>query len=146
MRGDITKKVLRTLDRAAALLGRGTARAPHLTTGVRGEEEAYFHLRQLGYVMVARNFRSPRRKGEVDLIGWEGDTLCFVEVKTRRSLNFIPAEAAVDRDKQRELRIMAREYAHRLKQPPAYRFDVISVYLEGAAPQFRLIRNAFAAR
>jgi len=36
-----------------------------------GEEEAYFYLRKLGYVMVARNYRSARRQGEIDLIGWE---------------------------------------------------------------------------
>jgi hypothetical protein len=42
----------------------------HLRTGRRGEEEAYFYLRKLGYVMVARNFRTPNRRGEIDLIGW----------------------------------------------------------------------------
>ena len=42
----------------------------HLRTGRKGEEAAYFYLRKLGYVMVARNFRSPDRRGEIDLIGW----------------------------------------------------------------------------
>jgi putative endonuclease len=57
--------------------------AAHYKTGKRGEQAAYFHLRKLGYTMVARNFRSPRCKGEIDLIGWDKDVLCFVEVKTR---------------------------------------------------------------
>src|SRR5258706_14465191 len=47
--------------------------AAHHRTGKRGEEAAYFHLRTLGYTMVARNFRSPRCRGEIDLIGWEDD-------------------------------------------------------------------------
>ena len=60
--------------------------------------------------------RSARRKGEVDLIGWEGDTLCFIEVKTRSSREFRPAEASVDFEKQRELRIMSREYRRMIKR------------------------------
>ena len=55
----------------------------HQRVGVRGEEDAYFHLRSLGYVMVARNYRTARCRGEIDLIGWDQDVLCFVEVKTR---------------------------------------------------------------
>ncbi|HTN73002.1 MAG TPA: YraN family protein, partial [Methylomirabilota bacterium] len=69
----------------------------HLQTGRRGEEDAYFELRRHGYVLVARNFRSARCHGEIDLIGWEGDVLCFIEVKTRRSRDVKTAEAAVDR-------------------------------------------------
>jgi Uncharacterised protein family UPF0102 len=59
--------------------------AKHLLTGRRGEEAAYIYLRRYGYTMVARNFRSPNRRGEIDLIGWHNDILCFVEVKTRTS-------------------------------------------------------------
>jgi putative endonuclease len=145
MTGRITQRIVRTLDRAAILLGRAPARAAHLATGTRGEEDAYFHLRALGYVMVARNFRSAKRKGEVDLIGWDGDTLCFIEVKTRSKRDLVPAEAAVDLDKQRELRIMAREYRNRVKGDPPHRFDVVSVYYNVAngAPEFELIKDAF---
>ena len=84
---------LKSLDSAARLLP-VRRQAQHLVTGRRGEEEAYFYLRSLGYVMVARNFRSARRRGEIDLIGWEGDILCFIEVKTRSSHSVAPAEAA----------------------------------------------------
>jgi putative endonuclease len=145
MTGRITQRIVRTLDRAAILLGRAPARAAHLATGTRGEEDAYFHLRALGYVMVARNFRSAKRKGEVDLIGWDGDTLCFIEVKTRSKRDLVPAEAAVDLDKQRELRIMAREYRNRVKGDPPHRFDVVSVYYDAAneGPRFELIKDAF---
>ncbi len=75
MSGRLTRLAVRVLDRAAKLALRPPAGAPHLVTGRRWEEEAYFHLRRLGYVMVARNFRSPRQHGEVDLIGWEGEVL-----------------------------------------------------------------------
>jgi putative endonuclease len=136
------------LDRATLLLGRTDARARHLITGARGEEDAYFYLRTLGYVIVARNFRSAKRKGEVDLIGWEGGTLCFVEVKTRSRRDFIPAEAAVDHAKQHELRRMAREYMHRVPGDPQHRFDVVSVYYgdDPGAPEFELIRAAFGIK
>jgi putative endonuclease len=66
----------------------------HQRIGQRGEQDAYFHLRKLGYTMVVRNFRSPRRRGEIDLIGWEDDVLCFIEVKTRTSRDVKPPEAA----------------------------------------------------
>lgn len=92
----LTRFTIRVLDRIAdRVLGEG-GRPEHQKTGRRGEEEAYFHLRKLGYVMVARNYRSPRRRGEIDLVGWDGDVLCFVEVKTRTTHDVKPAEAAVN--------------------------------------------------
>src|SRR5438105_8874980 len=97
MSGALTRTLLKALDRMAPARG-----AAHLLTGRRGEEEAYFYLRQLGYVMVARNWRSPRRRGEIDLIGWDKDVLCFVEVKTRVERTLVPGEVAVDSEKQRE--------------------------------------------
>jgi len=118
----------------------------HQRTGRHGEEDAYFHLRKLGYVMVARNFRSPRRHGEIDLIGWDKDVLCFVEVKTRTTRDVKPAEAAVDRRKQRELAAVAHEYLHHLPPSCQFRFDVVSVYYENQSsqPAFELFQNAFS--
>ncbi|MGH9576228.1 MAG: YraN family protein, partial [Terriglobales bacterium] len=126
-------------------LYRAPASTESAATGRRGEEEAYFYLRQQGYVMVARNFRSPRRRGEVDLIGWDGDVLCFIEVKTRSSQEVMPAEAAVDREKQHDLAAVAREYLRRVAGQPPFRFDIVSVYVEGAeaAPAITLFKNAF---
>ncbi len=146
MSGRITKSLIGVLDATSSLLRRNRAgTAEHLTTGRYGEEEAYFYLRRNGYVMVARNYRSPRRRGEVDLIGWDGDVLCFVEVKTRTTRDVKPAEAAVDAPKQRELAAMAREYLHRMPAPPVHRFDVVSVYCEkrDAPPDITLFKNAF---
>ncbi|HEY1262648.1 MAG TPA: YraN family protein [Terriglobales bacterium] len=141
--GRLTQVTLHLLDRL--LLFPAPKQAAHLKTGQRGEEDAYFYLRRLGYIMVARNFRSPRRRGEIDLIGWDKDVLCFIEVKTRTSHDVKPAEAAVDRPKKRELSAVAREYLRHLPPECHCRFDVVSVYYEQAgAPQFELFQNAFA--
>jgi putative endonuclease len=143
----ITQAILRGLDRLAP---RGaTAKTPaHLLTGRRGEEDAYFHLRTKGYVIIARNFRTARHHGEIDLIGWDKDVLCFIEVKTRTTHDVKPAEAAVNRKKRRDLRVMIRYYLRTLPQrqfhaPPQWRFDVLSVYYENEeSPTFELFRNA----
>jgi putative endonuclease len=141
----LTRFAIRTMDRIADRILGQTDEPEHQRTGRRGEEEAYFQLRKLGYVMVARNYRSPRRRGEIDLIGWDGDVLCFVEVKTRSSHDVKPAEAAVDRDKQYDLRGVAREYLRHLPPELNWRFDVASVYFESPAqaPRFDLFKNAF---
>ena len=117
----------------------------HLRVGRRGEEDTYFYLRRLGYVMVARNFRTPRRHGEIDLIGWDKNVLCFIEVKTRTSHAVKPAEAAVDQYKKRDLSAVAREYLRHLPADCHCRFDVVSVYYESSGhATFELFRNAFA--
>jgi len=119
--------------------------AAHHRTGQRGEEAAYFHLRKLGYTMVARNFRSPRCRGEIDLIGWEGDVLCFVEVKTRTTRDVKPGEAAVDGHKRRQIAAVIREYLRRLPPLCQWRFDVVSVYYQkskASQPQIEVFRNS----
>lgn len=122
--------------------------AAHLATGITGEREALFHLRKQGYIVVARRWRTPKLRGDVDLIGWDGGFLCFVEVKTRtgRDANE-PAEAAVDDTKRRVLRQMARAYLRRfprdLRDKVPVRFDVLSVYLQPSGIEFELYRGAF---
>src|SRR4051794_25698929 len=115
MTGGITRSIVRVLDQAARVVRRPAARAQQLLTGERGGEAASFQLRKLGYTIVARNWRSPKRRGEIDLIGWHDEVLCFVEVKTRTSRGFVPAEAAVDIEKQNDLRKVAKEYLVRAK-------------------------------
>jgi len=144
--GRMTSAAVHFLDWAAAKLNSQPERGPrHLQTGRRGEEAAYFYLRRQGYVMVARNFRSPRRRGEIDLIGWDKKILCFIEVKTRTTRDVKPAEAAVDRDKWRELTAVAGEYLRHL--PPAcdWRFDLVSVYYDVPSGQslLELFKNAY---
>ncbi|MGA8541380.1 MAG: YraN family protein [Terriglobales bacterium] len=157
--GRLTHAVLRALDWLAAETLSPEDLPAHQLTGRRGEEDAYFYLRRLGYTIIARNFRSPLHRGELDLVGWERDVLCFIEVKTRTKRDFKPAEAAVDRDKQRELSRVARDFL-RLMSPscqpgpqPArlsrdgveWRFDVLAVYYESghSHPSFELFQNAF---
>ncbi|HEY1936316.1 MAG TPA: YraN family protein [Candidatus Angelobacter sp.] len=143
--GTITRLTLRALDSLARLLPGKDSTPQHLHTGRRGEEAAYFYLRERGYVMIARNYRSPRSRSELDLVGWDGAILCFIEVKTRTSRNILPAEAAVDAEKQRDLSRVAREFLRKVKGDPPYRFDIISVYFEaGIPPKVELIRDAFA--
>lgn len=138
-----TRLMIRLLDRFGA--SSGTNSPAHQRTGRRGEEDAYFHLRRQGYVMVARNYRSPHRRGEIDLIGWDRNVLCFIEVKTRTTHDIKPAEAAVDREKRRELAAMARDYLRHPPVPISWRFDVISVYYDAPrfSPSIELFKNAF---
>ncbi len=99
----------------------------------------------LGYTMVARNFRSPRSRGEIDLIGWDHDVLCFVEVKTRTTRDVKPGEAAVDRHKRRLVAAVVRDYLRRFPPSCQWRFDVVSVYyLDSRAiqPQIEVFRNS----
>ena len=140
----VTQTTLRVLDRLGAKRRSQKPLPVHQQVGRRGEEDAYFYLRKLGYVMVARNHRSAGRRGEIDLIGWDSGILCFIEVKTRTSHDVKPAEAAVDHEKRRELAGMARAYLRRLPEVP-WRFDVVSVYYETppAAPRIELFKNAF---
>jgi putative endonuclease len=71
--------------------------------------------------------------------------LCFIEVKTRTTHDVKPAEAAVDREKRRELAAMARDYLRYLPVTVSWRFDVISVYYDTPrfSPSIELFKNAF---
>ena len=93
---------------------------------------------------MARNFRTARHHGEIDLIGWDKDVLCFIEVKTRTTHDVKPAAAAVDREKRRAIRVVIRDYLRTLPEPPQWRFDVVTVYYEGRPrlPTFELFQNA----
>jgi putative endonuclease len=117
----------------------------HLATGRRGELSAFFYLRRQGYIVVARGWRSGRLRGDLDLIAWHGDTLSFIEVKTRTTRDVATAEAAVDEDKRRTLRRLARSYMRQLPgKEIAARFDILSIYLEKEkAAEFELFRGAF---
>jgi len=146
--GRLTQVTVRALDWLASRMLAPEEIPQHQRTGRRGEEDAYFYLRRRGYVMVARNFRSPRRRGEIDLIGWDEDVLCFIEVKTRTTRDVKPAEAAVDRAKRRELNGVAQEYLRHRSGECQWRFDVVSVYYCGqnGHPQCELFKNAFPAQ
>jgi putative endonuclease len=132
--------------------GRKSLKPAHLLTGERGEDAAYFHLRGLGYTVVARRWRTERLAGDLDLIAWDGPTLVIFEVKTRtapsREQAFAPAETAVDPHKQQILRKMASAYLRQFPAPTrssiAVRFDILSVYQLPTGVEFEHFRSAFA--
>lgn len=135
------------LDRVARRTRRGARQAPHLATGEAGERAALFHLRRQGYTVVARRWTSTKMRGDVDLIAWHGDWLCFVEVKTRTERDMSPAESAVDRDKQQMLRRLAHAYLRAFPEEKRrripVRFDVVSVYLLEQGREFEVFQGAF---
>jgi putative endonuclease len=129
--------------------GREAARdATHLETGRRGEVLAYWYLRRMGYTIVARNLRLRSDAGELDLIGWDGPILSFIEVKTRTSDEAGPPEMAVTPAQQKRIARAAQIYMRRLKKKEVnYRFDIVSVeWKREAGCQVRLIKNAFRPR
>ena len=130
-----------------ARMGREPATASHLATGLDGERAAYFELKRRGLRVVARRWTSERLRGDVDLIGWDGDLLCFVEVKTRTERDSVPAESAVDEEKRTMVRNLARAFLRGLHESERVtarvRFDVVSVYSIGGASEVEVFQNAF---
>jgi len=117
-------------------------------TGVRGETYAYWYLRRHGYIMIARNFTVSGIKGEIDLVGYDGPVLAFVEVKTRAgaSEQFGKPEDAVTPEKRRHISRMARQFlAERRITEATCRFDVLAIESRpGRRPVARLHKDAFA--
>jgi putative endonuclease len=110
--------------------------------GSAGERSAYRYLRQHGYKIVARNYR--KRFGEVDLIGWDGDTLAFIEVKSRTSHTRGRPEEAVHRSKQKQICRVAREYRSRNRLHDInYRFDIVSIESVAGQEHVDLLKGAF---
>jgi putative endonuclease len=141
-----------TPDAAAANAAAPTAKQRARATGMRGETYAYWYLRRQGYLMVARNYTIPGMKGEIDMAGYDGRVLAFVEVKTRakRDANdprqLPTAEDAVDREKRGNVARMARQFlrARRIEDEP-YRFDVLAIETKpGAKPEVRLHKGAYS--
>lgn len=140
------ERALVGLDRLARWRGREAALPAHLLTGMEGEDAAYFYLRRKGYVIVARRWSAGNLPGDVDLIAWQDELLCFIEVKCRTARDLSPAEIAVDSHKRNVLRRLARQYVRQLPQQtaPEVRFDVLSVYLvPGQEREFLHFENAF---
>lgn len=133
-----------------AVVSRGSIKQRARVTGIRGETYAYWYLRRHGYLMVARNYSVPGLKGEIDMAGYDGSVLAFVEVKTRSVTNDGPRrmglpEEAVNAEKQRNVTRMARQFlrARRVETEP-YRFDVVAIETRpGSRPEVRLHKGAY---
>jgi len=108
---------------------------------------AYWYLRQAGHTLVARNRRPAARAGELDLVGWDGPVLAFIEVKTRTSDQAGPPEAAVTVEQRRRIAQSARTHVRRTGGNVTYRFDIASVHWEpGTGYRVRLVKDAFKGR
>lgn len=127
--------------------------ASRQTTGRIGEAAAQDYLERQGYRIVDVNVRLPQAgiaRGELDIVAWDRDTLCFIEVKTRNGAETAPAEA-VHYAKQRQIARLALAYAAQnsllddsLEIP--FRFDVVAVRLDRQRVcGIELIRGAFLA-
>jgi len=114
----------------------GARTIAHFEVGRRGEELAVAELERSGYRIVAANFIVPIGRNirdvivdaEIDIVAYDGPTLCFVEVKTRASDEFAPPQVNVDLRKQRQIARAARAYRRMfglMNQP--YRYDVVTV-------------------
>jgi putative endonuclease len=117
-------------------------------TGLRGETYGYWYLRRLGYVFVAKNYMPRGMKGELDLVGYDGKTLAFVEIRTRTIREEITAlpELSVTPAKQRVLiRTAHRFLADRRVGDCPTRFDVLAIdNIPGSLPVVRLHKDAFS--
>lgn len=120
-------------------------RAAHLETGRRGETLAYWYLRAHGYTMVGRNLRLRADVGEIDMVGWDGGVLAFIEVKTRSSQDAVSPGEAIREHQQRRIARAAKVYLQRLKpREVTYRFDAVSVvWDQKRGYDLSLIKNAF---
>jgi putative endonuclease len=136
--------ILALLD-AVRHAGRKRREAPHMVLARRGEDLAQrFAEREMGWRVVARNYRHPMRKLEVDMIAVERDTLVVAEVKTRSSEEVSHPLRAVDREKARHVGKAARAWIARAEMlNMSIRFDVLTVII-GETEKVEYHRDVFA--
>lgn len=131
--------MIRWLKNAWAGLGKKKAPSSSAESeaGARGEQAAADFLKsRQGFVIVTRNWRSPRdQRDEIDLVCRDGDVLVFVEVKARAAGALVSGYLAVDERKKRALRRAVQAYLGQLVPPPrTFRFDIVEVTLSGHLP------------
>jgi putative endonuclease len=113
-----------------------------LDLGKAGEDLALREIERLGYRCIARNYRCAL--GEVDLVAADGDTLVFIEIKTRSGKTLAYAKEAVTLRKRRQLSKVALAYMKANRCPDAKaRFDVVAVNLSGGVSRIEVVKDAF---
>jgi len=113
-----------------------------ISLGARGEKIAARHLKRNGYRIVSRNFRAAG--AEVDLVAMDGETLVFIEVKTRLGVSAGDPREAVDRRKQAHIRRAAAIFADRNRaQSRPIRFDVVAIAGAGPDRRVEIVKDAF---
>lgn len=114
-----------------------------MNIGRRGEDLAIEHIKNSGYRVIERNTQCGH--GEIDIIAWDHQTLCFIEVRTRENTEHGHPLETVDAIKQRRLCASANHYMNRWQGPwPNLRFDVIGIVLD-QGPSIELVKEAFEA-
>ncbi|MBN1962403.1 MAG: YraN family protein [Deltaproteobacteria bacterium] len=109
--------------------------------GAFGEELATKYLVKRGYKIITRNHRCP--SGEIDIIAWDGEILCFIEVRTRSENHSISPLETINYPKRRRIIYAARDYISGLATPwPQMRFDAVGITL-GESINFELVQGAF---
>lgn len=110
--------------------------------GEKGEAIAVGQLKKEGYKIIETNYRT--KLGEIDIIAKDKNTIVFVEVKARRSVNFGSPKEAVSIQKQKKISMVALYYLKTTKQMTTKaRFDVVAVNLNRDKPRVEIIKNAF---
>jgi putative endonuclease len=148
-RGDAVSALSKLLQRTLNLRRKETERKElprSARVGAWGEEQAAAYLSARGYTVLGRNVR-PNRRDELDLVVRQGDTLVFVEVKTRHRETFARPARAVNPAKRHALNRAAVAYLRKARFPDLYyRFDVIEVLgqPEEGEPLIRHLENAFS--
>jgi putative endonuclease len=107
-----------------------------------GEDIAYGYLETQGYKILEHNYRF--RIGEIDIIAEEGDTLVFIEVKTKSNKDFGLPQEMVNYKKQQKLIRLAQAYLteKNLSEDKAWRIDVVAITKNKDSQNIQLIRNA----
>lgn len=115
-----------------------------VSLGELGETLACEELERRGYAILARRYR--RRSGEIDIVALDGETLVFVEVKTRAGSTFGSGAEAVNGLKQRRMTRLACDFIARHGfADRSCRFDVVAIAVGGDRPVLQVYRNAFDA-
>jgi len=112
--------------------------------GQAGEHLAQTALRQQGYIILETNWRRPGL-GELDIVALDGDTLAFVEVRTRRGRAFGTPEESITPRKQARLAALAETYLQEHPPRPAFwRIDLVAIELspQGSLQRVEIIKNA----
>lgn len=118
-------------------------RAPRELLGARGERAAAEFLGNAGYQILHRNYRF--RRGEIDIIARDGQTVVFVEVKTRSGRSHGEPEEAVTQEKVRRIRRIASAYLARRRLAECdCRFDVVAVVVDGERMSVRHTRDIYS--
>ena len=98
----------------------------HRLKGKKAEDVACSFLQKNGLKLIERNYHC--RYGEIDIIMKDDDTIVFIEVRYRKTINYGGAEASVDKNKQQKLVFTANHYIQKYSVSQPMRFDVVAIY------------------